>query len=258
MIITMVGSGAVSQAITKPDLTSWDFYWKLDEGSGLTVTSYGAKTGLNGSLTNLSGGYPLWETDPDLGGSCLNFGNSTSFNLVTSEAYPSNFRPTTALSVVVALKVRSLGGVGLYPPVIGMYDYITSGDQNGWNCDLSYNNGGSFRLWTTNGGSSASTHTVSHATAGISADTAFLFGWVKDGTSSKLFINGVQVGTTGSAQSSIGYIGNEKIVIGQTSDPSGHASSVYSTEGKVGFAAGIVSAVSDATMLSIAQEAGFA
>lgn len=244
--------------IVKPDLSSWDWYWKLDDASGTTAANSGAKTGLDGTLYNLSGGLPLWETDADLGGSCLNFGDGATYNMVRSSVYPANFRPSSIMSIVCAVKCRSLGGAGLYPYLVTMGDYVGSLDRNGWYTGVSTSGDGLLFATTCNGGSGQTSHGVSHASAGISADVAFLFGWVKNGTVSKIYINGTQIGADGSAQSSIGYrTTTESISIGHSSDPSAWTSSVYGLEGKIGFAAGVATDQS-ANMLSIAQAAGFA
>lgn len=245
--------------ITKPDLTSWDWYWKFDEGSGTTISNSGALSGLGAGLVNLSGGLPLWETDASLGGSCLNFGDGASYNQVRStSAYPANFRPTTNMSLVIACKLRSLGGSGLYYHLISMGDYVSGSDRNGWYMMVNYHTNSAFSNITCNGGSTQNSYDITHATAGVAIDTSYLLGLTKSGPTIKMFVNGAQVGTTGSSAVTIGYRANEYLCVGHSSDPSVWANSAYGLEGRVGFVAGIASAVSDATMLSIAQEAGFA
>lgn len=247
---------------TKPDLTSWDWYWKLDDGSGTTVANLGTKSGVGGTLTQHVSSLPTWTTDADLGGTCIQFGpTSGNRNSIMSPSYPANWRPNTIMSLLIAVKASELGGSGKYPPLITMGDYIMSSNRNGWYFFLD-TNGSGFTASTCNGASLQTTHSVSHATAGISANVAYLIGWVKNGTSSKIYVNGVQVGSTGSAQNTIGYEGTERNMLGYWSDPTvwtdpNPVYDAYELFGKVGYAAGIASDQS-ANMLSIAQAAGFA
>lgn len=247
---------------TKPDLTSWDWYWKLDEATGLTAVSTGSKTGLNGTLTNHVGGLPTWETDAELGGSCLRFGVTNGVrNAVNSASFPANWRPTTTFSVLCCVKSNDLGGAGKYRPLVTQGDYILSSNRNGWYLYFAVETVG-ITASTTNGSSTYVNHNVSHAAAGIVAGEPYLIGWVKNGTSSKLYVNGVQVGTTGTAVNTIGYDGTERNCIGFISDPTfwtdpNATYNGYVLDGWVGFAAGVASDQS-ANMLSIAQAAGFA
>lgn len=242
----------------KPNLAAWDLYWKCDEGTGTAVANSGSKSGLGATLVNASGGLPLWETDADLGGACLNFNSGATVNRIRSDtAYPANFRPSSTMSVLYAVKLRSLGGAGLYPGLLQYGDYVSGTDRNGWYNYLSYNNDGNLRGSTCNGGSGQADHAVTHATAGLSTGIAVLIGWTKNGTTSKWFVNGTQVGSSGSAQSAIGYRANEYIVFGHSSDPSVSTDASFGLEGTCGWIAATATDES-ANMLAIAQAAGFA
>lgn len=251
----MMGCGPGSDAvapIAKPDLTAWDFFWKLDEGTGTTANSTG--TAVNPQLTLAiakdASSIPTWGTDATMGGTIVTFGGEATPNRVYRST-DFNLGSTSALTLAVVGKFADLGGAAKYPVIWSQDDYVSGSDRNGYVLFLDYNGGG-LTFLLCNGGSLYKSIIVSHAAAGITANTVHCIMCVFDGANQDAFIyvDGALVASeTAVGFSSIGGVGVGSTIdpaIGFTGDPTVYGYQEYCLNGSIAWLA-IDSTVYDAS-----------
>jgi len=170
-------------------------YWKFDEGQGQTAYDSSSNKN-NGTLGNSTGpdAYdPTWvANDQCISGKCLKFDGSASF---VDPGTGSSLNITNAITVEAWVNPAQWGGVN--NPIIynrGVYSAIYKGivvGLNDHNLVFEIGNGSTYTAITSS--SSYSINKFQHV----------VFTW--DGSTMKMYINGVQDATTGSITGSISY-----------------------------------------------------
>lgn len=245
--LNLLGCGAAGAdaAVVKPDLTSWDFFWKMDEGSGTTIGESGA-VGSGIDLTAATGGTGsiTWGTDANMGGTILtmatDYGASNYARLWCGEF---NYAGYTKWTGVARVKYTTTGGASKYPVLFGHFDYVGGSDKNGVILYANYNNYGLYFRYG-DGGSTDDGYMVSLASAGISAGNVYciMASLDCDGDNAKIYVNGVEVGTSDSSigPTTIGGIGvgtSKEFCLGHDADSDVFSNGAYGFDGSFAWAA---------------------
>lgn len=213
------GADAVAVApITKPDLKSWDFFWKLDEGTGTTANSTGTASNpaLTLAIAKAASSIPTWGTDAAMGGTIITFGGETTPNRVyRSDDF--NLGSVVSLTLATVCKYASLGGAAKYPVIWGHDDYVSTSDRNGYTLYADANAAG-LTFYVANGATLQKTVSVSHATCGITVGSIHCIMVVFDGSNQDFFVyvDGVQV----ISETAVGFGTIGGTGVGSTIDPS--------------------------------------
>lgn len=236
-------SGVVTTPATKPDLTGWMFFWKMDEGTGTTVYDTGDDpiVDLNLALNKRGGSiFPQWVPGY-YGTSALEFYSDGVTDNAADNASVAQSRTlgTAGASFTIVTHLTSDVGEdgGTFPTIISQHDYLSGADQNGFRLHWDYAASG-LTFYVANGSSSSTTLSVPLATAGLSVGVPAVIMAVFDNPNNqiRLYVDGVNVGSAAAAFN-VGYQGTEYIAIGHTGDPSLLTSPAWGFDGIINWLA---------------------
>ena len=172
-------------------------YWKFDEGQGQTAydSSSNKNNGTLGNSTGIDAYDPTWVTnDQCVSGKCLKFDGSASF---VNPGTGSSLNITNAITVEAWVNPAQWAGVDPNEMIIYNRGVYSSNNQ-GFLVGLLGQN-----LWFQLGNGSTFVTITSSSNYSINKFQHVVFTW--DGSTMKMYINGVQDATTGSITGSISY-----------------------------------------------------
>lgn len=246
-------AGAAGASVpVKPDLTAWDYFWKLDEGTGTVAYDTGSDVALDANLTFNGRGasVPSWVSGY-YGDAVEFYADGTSDNAM--QISPGIFNSTYALGVsgesfTVAVQLTSDTGEvsGAFSTILGNNDYRGTNDRFGFRIHWDYNALG--LAFSVAWDSAEQVVYVPHATAGVSAGVNVVLMCVYDNPNAEIrvYVDGTLVGSDSVAGGDVVYFGSEYFAFGHTGDPSNLTTSVWGFNGTIDWAAIDRSAYDDA------------
>ena len=219
-------SGGITITVDNPE-TSLGAHWTFNEGSGVTA---GDSSG-NGNVATLENGAG-WAAGQVLGGMSLDGANDYAQVADAATLHGNNY--------TLAVWIRSTNMAGLH--VVLSKPYGTGTD----NSYILYLDNGRLTFHTT-----AFNGHIVHATA-LSVNVWYHVAVVKEGTATRMYVNGAQVGTANTAPATVSY-DSHALLLGAENDGAGPA---YFFAGRLDEGRVYTRALSAAEIGALAAEGG--
>lgn len=140
MLLLGVAGGGTTSPPTKPDLTAWKYFYRMNEGSGTTVANDGTSA-TDMSTGAIGSGSVSWATDAAMGGTVLDFetDNVSNGGRVYNLSCPGDLDATIVFSLACVIRPETMSvGATDYLSIVDWSYYGGSGDRNGFALRLDY------------------------------------------------------------------------------------------------------------------------